>query len=429
VPKENLQKVLNVSSVFHIPTLTLCLAATLVVVSGFLTLLWWHDRGDRALARWSLGFWVGCIGLCLVSLREVAPPFVALGFGNAGSIWSLGLIWLGCLAFEDEVTTGALPLALAGGFLWLSLFLLPSFADDLALRLLFASALYAMYSFVIVRALGRGQCREPLPARFLAMAAFGLHGFAYLIRIPLQFVEPVQLTAGYGPLWYGFMTFGFVMQGLIGALAIFAMVHERSSRRYKLASELDFLTAILNRRAFLASVETARARRGGGKEGAVLALVDADQFKRINDTYGHGAGDAALVALTKALSARLPAGGLVGRLGGEEFALYLPQDPRIETYDLLEALRSRIADSRIEHDGAFFRMTVSIGAVVLSEGPVDVSWALAAADRALYQSKRAGRNRVTFATLDPARQDVPQPADIVDRVGAESRPQSPRSVV
>ncbi len=237
------------------------------------------------------------------------------------------------------------------------------------------------------------------------------------------------MTAGYGPLWYGFMTFGFVMQGLIGALAIFAMVHERTSHRYKLASELDFLTAILNRRAFLASVETARARPGGRKEGAVLALFDADQFKRINDTYGHGAGDAALVALTEAISARLPAGGMVGRLGGEEFALYLRTDPRIETYDLLEALRSRIADSLIEHDDAVFRMTVSIGAVVLSEGPVDISWALAAADRALYQSKRAGRNRVTFATFDPAQKDVHPPAHHVDRVGAESRPLSPRSIV
>lgn len=429
MPEENLQKVLNVSSVFHIPTLTLCLATTLVVVSGFLTLLWWHDRGDRALARWSVGFWVGCLGLCLVSLRDIAPPFLALGFGNAGSIWSLGLIWLGCLAFENEEPKGALPLALGGGFLWLSLFLLPTFADDLALRLLLASAFYASYSFMIVHALWRGQVREPLPARFLAMAAFGLHGFAYVIRIPLQFIEPVQLTAGYGPLWYGFMTFGFVMQGLIGALAIFAMVHERTSHRYKLASELDFLTAILNRRAFLASVETARARPGGRKEGAVLALFDADQFKRINDTYGHGAGDAALVALTEAISARLPAGGMVGRLGGEEFALYLPQDPRIETYDLLEALRSRIADSLIEHDDAVFRMTVSIGAVVLPEGPVDISWALAAADRALYQSKRAGRNRVTFATFDPAQKDVHPPAHHVDRVGAESRPLSPRSIV
>jgi diguanylate cyclase (GGDEF)-like protein len=415
-----------VAAVFHIPTLTLCLAATLVIVSGFLTLLWWHDRRDRALARWSLGFWVGCFGLCLVSLRDIAPPFLALGFGNAGSIWSLGLIWLGCLAFEDETRKGAVPIALGGGFLWLSLFMIPTFAEDLALRLLLASALYATYSFMVVHALWRGQRREPLPARFLAMAAFGLHGFAYVIRIPLQFIEPVQFTAGHGPVWYGFMTFGFVMQGLTGALAVFAMVHERTSRRYKLASELDFLTAIRNRRAFLASLEADRARPGGRKEGAVLAVVDADHFKLINDTYGHGAGDAGLVALAKILSGRMPQGGLVGRLGGEEFAIYLPPDLAAEQGDLLELLRRDVGDKLIGHDEAVFRMTVSIGAVVLPDGPIEISWALAAADRALYQSKRAGRDRVTFTSLDRGRQDMHPLAHIVDLMGGES-PKPPRS--
>lgn len=89
------------SAVFHIPTLTVCLAATLIIVSGFLTLLWAHDRGNLALKYWSLGFTSGALGMVLVSLRELAPPFIALGLGNGLGIYSLGLIWLGCLAFED----------------------------------------------------------------------------------------------------------------------------------------------------------------------------------------------------------------------------------------------------------------------------------------------------------------------------------------
>ncbi len=75
-------EVVDLAAVFHIPTLTVCLAATLIIVSGFLTLLWVHERDNRALGFWSLGFSAGALGMVLVSLREVAPPIVALGLGN-----------------------------------------------------------------------------------------------------------------------------------------------------------------------------------------------------------------------------------------------------------------------------------------------------------------------------------------------------------
>lgn len=388
------------ATVLHIPTLTLCLAATLVIVSVFLTLLWAAERNDRALARWSLGFWVGCFGLCLVSLRDVAPPWLALALGNAASIWSLGLIWLGCLAFENEGRTAAYPMAIAGGVVWLMLFAIPSFADDLPMRLLVASGLYSTYSFLIVYVLWRGHGREPLPARVLAVAAFGLHGLAYVIRIPLQLVEPAHVVDGNAPPWLGIMTFGFVAQGLTGALAIFAMVHERTSRRYKHASEIDFLTSIFNRRAFLAAITTDRAVAGGREEGGILALVDADHFKSINDTYGHAAGDAALVALAGILSDCAPKEAIVGRVGGEEFGIYLPPEVASADADILHRLRRAVREKAIGYGHCELRLTVSIGAVVLPEGQFELSAALAAADRALYASKRAGRDCLSFAALE-----------------------------
>jgi len=426
MPSSAGRKVPAVAAILHIPTLTLCLAATLVIVSGFLTLLWSFDRTDRALARWSLGFWVGCAGLCLVSLRDVAPSLLALGLGNAASIWSLGLIWLGCVAFEGEERRGAVPLALAGGSTWLFLFAVPAFANDLAVRLLVASLFYSTYSFLIVQVLWSGQRREPLPARVVAIAAFGMHGLAYVLRIPLQFIEPVQLIEGYAPTWYGLMTFGFVAQGLMGALAVFAMVHERTSRRYKLASEIDFLTSIRNRRAFLAAVERDRTVAGGRVGGAMLALIDADHFKAINDTHGHAAGDAALVALAKLFTERLPPGALVGRLGGEEFGIYLPQGVASQQVDLLDDLRRYIGDTPISHDHGAFRLTVSIGAVWLPAERLDLSLALAAADRALYASKEAGRDRVSFESLDPAPSDPPLVSHLAERMLSKS-PEPPRS--
>ncbi len=395
------------SAVFHIPTLTVCLAATLIIVSGFLTLLWAHDRGNLALKYWSFGFSSGALGLVLVSLREFAPPFIALGLGNGLGIYSLGLIWLGCLAFEDVQQKGAGVIAAAGAVIWLCLFAFPALSSDLGTRILVASALYAAYSFLSLPVLLAGQRREPLPARVIALIAFGAHGAAYVLRFPLQMIEPVQIVEGYAPLWYGTMTFGFFLQGLVGALAIFALVHERATRRYKQASETDHLTSLLNRRAFMQAVTRARAGFGGAGPGAAIAVVDADHFKTINDTYGHGAGDAVLVALCDYLSRELPQGAIVGRLGGEEFGVYLPADLVLDRPHLLEELRRGVSLITIDHQPPLPMVTVSIGAASLPAGLLDFSRALARADKALYASKKAGRNCVTWAALENGRGDRP----------------------
>nr|MDH4412202.1 GGDEF domain-containing protein [Rhizobium sp.] len=391
--------------VFHIPTLTVCLAATVVIVSGFLILLWTLERDNRALGFWSLGFSVGALGMVLVSLRDVAPPIVALGFGNALGIYSLGLIWLGCMAFEGETRKGAGFIAAAGAIFWLCLFAFPAFATDLGTRVLVASVLYAAYSFLPVPVLLLGQRREPLPARMIAVAAFAAHGACYLIRLPLQMIEPAHLEAGHGPLWYGILTFGFFVQGLIGALAVFAMVHERATRRYKHESETDGLTSLLNRRAFIKAVGKARSGLVDSAPGAVLALVDADHFKSINDTYGHGAGDAVLADLGRFLIREAPESALVGRLGGEEFGVYLPADMVLSYPHFLDELRLGVSGMTIQHEHELPGLTVSIGAVSLPSGPLDFSRALAQADKALYTSKKAGRNRVTWAGVDSAGQD------------------------
>lgn len=386
--------------VFHIPTLTVCLAATLIILSGFLILLWANERDNRALAFWSLGFSAGATGMVLVSFRDVAPPILALGFGNGLGILSLGLIWMGCLAFEGETRKGAGLVAAAGAVLWLMLFAVPGFSTDIGTRVVVASFLYSGYSFLILPVLMRGQRREPLPARIVAVIAFAAHGAAYVIRLPMQIIEPVQLVAGHAPLWYGTMTFGFFVQGLVAALAVLAMVHERATRHYKIASETDALTLLRNRPAFIDAVARARAQNGGSSPGAVLALVDADHFKQINDTYGHAAGDVVLVELGRLLARELPDAAIAGRLGGEEFGVYLPASVVLRQPDLLDEIRVSVSNMIVAHDHHLPAVTVSIGAASLPSGPLDFSRALAHADKALYASKKAGRNRVTWGGSD-----------------------------
>ncbi len=409
---------------FHIPTLMFCLSAACVIISAFLTLLWVWDRSSRALLYWTWGFWLGCIGLALLGLREVGPPALSLGLGNAFSLWSLGLIWLGCCAFNEGDADAPPAFALAGGLVWFTLFASwAHFAEDLNIRMVVASVFYAGYSFLIAHAVWKGFRHEPLPARRLAAVAFGMHGLFYVVRVPVLYVFPISLNGGYPNLWLGVVTFEYFIQALFGALAIFAMVHERLTLRYKAASEIDFLTGIRNRRAFLAAIVSSRCRSGGDRAGATLALLDADHFKSINDTHGHGAGDVVLTDLTEKVATRLPPGAIFGRVGGEEFAIYLPPDVASGDVALLEQIRIDIGTMAVRHGQASIRLSVSIGRCALPSGHVDMQMALAAADRALYASKKAGRNRVTTSAFDPGLE--PSKRDRPVDLAAENLPPSP----
>jgi diguanylate cyclase (GGDEF)-like protein/PAS domain S-box-containing protein len=162
----------------------------------------------------------------------------------------------------------------------------------------------------------------------------------------------------------------------------------------------DPLTGASNRRHFMdvLAEELARAKRYG--HSVALAMIDIDHFKRLNDTYGHAAGDAALIAFVAEIEARLRGSDLLGRLGGEEFAVLIPESSAEEGYILIDALRTARAAVVLEHEGRDIRFTMSAGIADTSHSRTGEGL-LAAADAALYRAKHDGRNRVTVAELVP----------------------------
>ena len=153
-------------------------------------------------------------------------------------------------------------------------------------------------------------------------------------------------------------------------------------------SEIDDLTGLLNRRAF---IDRARERSNDGPQR--LVLVDVDRFKLVNDRHGHQVGDAVLVALAAVLRAETPAEAQVGRMGGEEFAILGPVDP-------LDALADRICRAVAAMPLADVAVTVSAGVAIADLQP-DGAWnrLYYAADQALYRAKHGGRNRVHHAPV------------------------------
>jgi diguanylate cyclase (GGDEF)-like protein len=156
----------------------------------------------------------------------------------------------------------------------------------------------------------------------------------------------------------------------------------------------DPLTGLHNRRAFQARLaeEVERARRSG--EPFALLMVDLDRFKAINDRHGHPAGDAVLLAVAETFQRQVRAIDLPARLGGEEFAVLLPGSDEQAARAAAERLRSAIAACQIVHQETVLRVTVSIGVACYPEDGHSGELLLRAADRALYQAKRAGRDRV-----------------------------------
>ena len=157
---------------------------------------------------------------------------------------------------------------------------------------------------------------------------------------------------------------------------------------------VDELTGIANRRRFLEMAERDLVAAGRHSRPLSAMMIDIDHFKRINDTYGHPTGDDVIREVAARLAAHARRTDLVGRYGGEEFSLVLPETGLLTCQDLAERLRSAIADEQVATRTGPLDVTVSIGTASRQPGDTDLITLLSRADQALYEAKNAGRNRV-----------------------------------
>ncbi|MFP4573461.1 MAG: diguanylate cyclase [Desulfobacterales bacterium] len=174
---------------------------------------------------------------------------------------------------------------------------------------------------------------------------------------------------------------------------------KHAEEKLKTLATTDALTGLWNRRYFLekAALEIKRARRYGGEFS--LLMIDIDDFKNINDAYGHAAGDAVLKQFAITMNKQLRQADLSGRLGGEEFGILLPNIGIEDALLLAERLRQIAGKTPVKYEGRYIFLTVSIGAAAYQQETESVQELFLRADRALYRAKREGRNRVKKSRL------------------------------
>jgi diguanylate cyclase (GGDEF)-like protein len=170
---------------------------------------------------------------------------------------------------------------------------------------------------------------------------------------------------------------------------------EEAAKQAITAAETDPLTGIANRRKLLATIDGQIEIARSGTATLSCAMIDIDHFKSINDRFGHAVGDRVLQTLAATAKGALRAGDLIGRLGGEEFVVVLPDTAEDQAVLIGERIRAAIAATRID-DLPAVTVTVSIG-VATYAADISVADLLARADRALYAAKGAGRNAIRLA--------------------------------
>lgn len=187
-----------------------------------------------------------------------------------------------------------------------------------------------------------------------------------------------------------------------GKLVICAFIHDISNivdmqaKQAKLESlvSIDELTGILNRRAFIDRSEEGFSLAKRHQEPFSFVMMDIDHFKRVNDQYGHHAGDIALKRFVNCVSGMIRYEDIFGRIGGEEFCIAMNKTPRDFAFSSAERIRKTIEAMDISAENNKFRITVSIGLSESEKGDQELISVRERADKALYMAKDYGRNQV-----------------------------------
>lgn len=201
-----------------------------------------------------------------------------------------------------------------------------------------------------------------------------------------------------------------VLTPVIGALILgLAFRLEEARVRLSVLATQDDLMGVHNRRHFmvLAEREWARARRYD-TDTAVL-LIDADHFKRVNDTHGHLAGDALLREIARVAAQSLRQPDVLARFGGEELIVFLPHTDPLGALDVAERIREHVGALRLVWQGQTVGTTVSVGVAAMGSSHATLDALIHDADTALYEAKEAGRNCVRAAPIQPRRSGETHP--------------------
>ena len=369
-------------------------------ILGLLLLFAWvQNTAIRAVAWWGFADLLRAASVVLFGMYGSVPDLVSIDLANALLFTAFALTWTGARVFDHR---RPLPVLLFGGAaLWIVLCRIPGIADSWDIRVLLSCGIIAAYTWATAYEFWRGR-GEALVSRWPAIFMLFAHGALYLLRTPFGAMLPWSPTGNevFQSVWMTVLSFEALLFTIAIAFILLAMAKERTEHRHKTAALIDPLTGIANRRAFLQGGEAQLRRQATDPRPLAVMLLDLDNFKSINDRFGHAIGDRVLQLFAEVAGNCMRRADLFGRLGGEEFAALLIDATRERAMAVAEQIRSAFAAATCEVEGRRVVATVSIGIVISYDAVLDISALLAQADHALYRAKNNGRNRIEIASIE-----------------------------
>ena len=376
----------------------LAMAVALGLLYGALAnTLAWKGAEVRDIRYWGTGSLLSAIALLLIALRGRIPPWISVDIAHV-LLFSGYLAWLhGIRLFAGKRTpTPVFAVVFIVGMaatLWFH-HIDPSFR----MRTSIQSVLHALVVGLCALALRDSSRDRGTPAWRFSLAWLMLFSACHAARAIVVFggdydgekflpVHPMDSA----------LLMGIIIANIAMLSGLTWMHLDRAQAALRHQAIHDPLTGLLNRGEFITRFgrEVSRAARGGAPFS--LLMADIDHFKRINDEHGHPAGDQVLREIATRLSAQLRPHDSIGRYGGEEFAVLVPDTGPEAALQVAERMRAAVHGARFQLGSDTVEITISIGVASYSDRHAGWEALLGAADRAMYQAKAAGRNRVVLA--------------------------------
>lgn len=369
-----------------------------LVLGGLFLVFWLKDRRAVWYAWWSAALLIGCITSALYAARGGAADYVAVVFGNACLILAFGCCWQSARVFDRRRPLW-LPL-LGAPVLWLVACLTTSLFDSVPSRIVLTALLISPLLSLTAFEFWRGRS-ERLPSRWAVIVLFLTLALFFAARVPMIGVLPFPFGAEpMQPGWLGAFNLVMFSHTVLLSVLLVSMSKERLELDQRTKAQTDPLTGALNRRALLARGARLLQRHRHARAQLCLLFLDLDEFKSLNDRFGHSGGDDVLTAFVAVVNDNIRPTDFLFRVGGEEFCCVLPHTGTAQAHRVAERIRHRFETTTVDVVGTPVCATVSVGIASTTAFGYDLDTLMRRADMAVYAAKRQGRNRVVVATPD-----------------------------
>lgn len=368
-----------------------------LMIGCYLAMVYLLRRHDKSFLLWSVACFVFVAGGCSASARAyIDQPLITYLLADLLLLLSPALVVTGLVLFlRGKLSARSKQqVALLFALYVLSLSMLHQLNNASTALTSFSVAAIFIYAVALLKKAGLIP-RFPV---YVLQVFFAVHAAVMLLQMLLVLPFIGEDYRAYSLPSLQWVLLGHVLLTIGTGFMLPLLSFSRTESQLMRLAELDDLTQLLNRREFLKRANLTLLNSRRQQHSVVVLMIDLDHFKQINDRWGHAVGDMALEKVADLLKVGLRPSDLIGRLGGEEFAVLMPNTSEEQAALIGQRLCDRVAHHAWEIKARQVKLTVSVGGASCTSSLRDLTELLADADNALYQAKSEGRNRIVFGS-------------------------------